>query len=100
MVFDKVFDIDVLNYSQLEFYQNKLKLVSIKNRNHEYIEYKNSKINTVSNYTAVIRFADLVNQLKTINSKDITIGFGNNKAITLYGDILQLIPEIRIGGDG
>lgn len=100
MVFDKVFDIDVLNYSQLEFYQNKLKLVSIKNRNHEYIEYKNSKINTVSNYTAVIRFADLVNQLKTINSKDIAIGFGNNKAITLYGDILQLIPEIRLGGDG
>ena len=43
MVFDKKFDITVIDYSKLVFKENELELVSIKNKNNERIPYINSQ---------------------------------------------------------
>lgn len=94
MVFDKKFDISVLNYSQLCFEENYVKLVSLKNKNYEIIQY-NSHTNT-SSHTSMIRFADIVNQLKAVTSKDVDISYGDKPAIVINSDGLkQLIPEVR-----
>lgn len=94
MVFDKKFDITVLNYSKLVFEEDCVKLVSIKNKNYEVVPYV-SGTNTAE-HESIIRFADIVNQLKAIQSKEIDISYGDSPAITLNsGDLKQLIPEIR-----
>jgi hypothetical protein len=94
MVFDKKFDITVMNYSKLVFGINSVKLVSIKNNNYEIIQYISST-NAIE-HESMIRFADLMKQLKAINSKDIDISYGNGKAIVINGNIKQLIPEISM----
>ncbi len=94
MVFDKKFDITVMNYSKLVFGLDSVKLVSIKNNNYEIIPYI-SNTNAIE-HESMIRFADLIKQLKAINSKEIDISYGNGKAIVINGNIKQLIPEISM----
>lgn len=93
MVFDKKFDITVMNYSKLIFGKDSVKLVSIKNKNYEIVPYMTSS-NTVE-HESMIRFADIVNQLKAITTKEVDISYGNSPAITLNSNIKQLIPEIQ-----
>ena len=93
MVFDKKFDITVLDYSQLEFYENHVILRSIKNKNYEKIDYASCQ-NTVE-HTSMIRFADLQNQLKALKSNVVDISYGESNALIINTDKLkQLIPEI------
>ena len=92
MVFDKKFDITVLDYSKLVFKENELELISIKNNNFEKIPYISST--NAFNHESIIRFADLVKQLKAINSKEVDISYGDRPAIILNSDIYQVIPEI------
>ena len=94
MVFDKKFDITVLDYSKLVFKENELELISIKNKNVEKIPYISSQ--NVIEHESMIRFADLVKQLKAITSKEIDISYGSKPAIVINGNIKQLIPEIRV----
>lgn len=94
MVFDKKFDITVLNYSKLVFSEDEVKLVSIKNNNYEVVPYI-SGTNT-SEHESIIRFADIVNQLKAVQSSEIDISYGDSPAIVINSEGLkQLIPEIR-----
>lgn len=94
MVFDKRFDITVMNYSKLVFGTESLKLVSIKNNNYEVVPYISAE-NAIE-HEAIIRFADLVKQLKAINTKEVDIGYGTSSAIVINGNVKQLIPEIRM----
>ena len=94
MVFDKKFDITVLNYSQLTFGKESVKLVSIKNKNYEVVPYIRGE--NTEEHTSMIRFADLVKQLKAINTKEIDISYGASPAIVINGNIKQMIPEIRM----
>lgn len=93
MIFDKKFDITVLNYSKLVFYDTYVKLVSIKNNNYEIIKY--DSFQNTKEHEAIIRFADLQKQLKAITSKTIDISYGETPAIVINGNIKQLIPEIQ-----
>jgi len=94
MVFDKKFDVTVLNYSKLVFGEDSVKLVSVKNNNYEVVKYI-SGTNTIE-HESVIRFADLVNQLKAVQGKEIDISYGDSPAITINSYRLkQLIPEVR-----
>ena len=98
MVFDKKFDITVLNYSKLVFGVDDVKLVSIKNNNYEVVKYVSGQ-NTVE-HESIIRFADLVNQLKAVQGKEIDISYGQSPAITINSYRLkQLIPEVRERGN-
>ena len=92
MVFDKKFGSDVFDYSQLEFTDDCLKLVSTKNKNYEIIPYV-SKHN-FKEYISLIRFADLIKQLKSITTKEIDISYSNNNAIIINSSVKQIIPEI------
>lgn len=96
MVFDKKFDITVMDYSKIVFKDNEMELVSIKNKNFERIPYISSQ--NVVDHESIIRFADLVNQLKAITSKEIDISFGSRPAIVINGNVKQVIPEIRTKG--
>lgn len=99
MVFDKKFDITVLNYSKLVFGVDEVKLVSIKNNNYEVVKYSSSQNTT--EHESIIRFADLVNQLKAVQGRDIDISYGQSPAITINSYRLkQLIPEVRERGNG
>ena len=94
MVFDKKWDITVLNYSKLVFDENGVKLVSIRNKNFEYVPYKSAQNTT--NHEAILRFSDLENQLKAVGSNDIDVSYGDARAITLNsGNLCQIIPEIK-----
>ena len=97
MVFDKKFDITVMDYSKLVFKENELELVSIKNKNNERIPYINSQ-NAIY-HESIIRFADLVKQLKTITSNELDISYGSRPAIVLNGNVQQIIPEIIMRGE-
>lgn len=93
MVFDKKWDISVLNYSKLVFEENQVRLVSIKNQNYEVVPYKTHS-NTV-NHESIIRFEDLTNQIKAIMSDEIDVSYGDSRAIVINsGRLKQLIPEI------
>lgn len=93
MVFDKKFDISVMNYSKLVFGESSVKLVSIKNKNYEEIPYE--ECSNAFEHESMIRFADIVNQLKAINTNKIDISYGDSPAIVINGNIKQLIPEIQ-----
>ena len=97
MVFDKKFDITVMDYSKLVFKENELELVSIKNKNFEKIPYISSQ--NVIEHESVIRFADLVKQLKAVTSKEIDISYGSRPAIVINSNVKQVIPEIHIRGN-
>ena len=97
MVFDKKFDITVMNYSKLVFKKDYVELVSIRNRNIEKIPY----ISSTNPYEreVIIRFADLTKQLKAIMSKEIDISYGDTPAIAISSEeLIQLIPEIQASG--
>ena len=97
MVFDKKFDITVLNYSKLVFGTDSVKLVSIKNNNFEVVGYASSE--NATEHESVIRFADIVNQLKAVQGKELDISYGDSPAITINSYRLkQLIPEVRERG--
>lgn len=96
MVFDKSFDIAVLDYSKLVFKDTELELISIKNKNIEKIPYIDSQ--NVITHESVIRFADLVKQLKAMTCKEIDISYGERPAIVINGNCKQLIPEIITRG--
>lgn len=97
MVFDKKWDITEMAYSKLVFDENSVKLVSIKNKNYEVLEYKSST--NALKHEAIIRFADLINQLKAAQGKEVDISYGDSPAIVInsYG-LKQLIPEIQVVG--
>ena len=97
MVFDKKFDITVMDYSKLVFKENELELVSIKNKNFEKIPYISSQ--NVVEHESIIRFADLVKQLKAVTSKEIDISYGSRPAIVINSNVKQVIPEIHIRGN-
>lgn len=93
MVFDKKFDITVMNYSKLVFGVDSVKLVSIKNKNYEIIPYISHE--NTSEHESIIRFADLQNQLKAVQTNTIDVSYGDSSAIVINSDTLkQLIPEI------
>ena len=93
MVFDKKFGANVWDYSKIEWGENEFKLVSVKSKNYEVIPYIRSK-NTYK-HESVIRFADLVEQLKAFTSKEIDMSYGEAPVIVINADELrQLIPEI------
>lgn len=94
MVFDKKFDITVLDYSKLVFKQDYLELVSIKNKNSEKIPYTSSQ--NVVEHESIIRFADLINQLKAVTSENLDISYGSRPAIVINSNIKQIIPEIVV----
>lgn len=93
MVFDKKFDITIMDYSKLVFKQDCLELVSIKNKNFERIPYISSQ--NAIDHESIIRFADLIGQLKAITTKEIDISYGSRPAIVINSNVKQLIPEIR-----
>lgn len=96
MVFDKKFDKAILDYSKLVFKSNHVELISVKNHNYEIIAYSSSEnIDGDSAYEAIIRFGDLVNQLKAVTTPNVDISFGNGKAIVINSDIKQIVPEIK-----
>ena len=95
MVFDKKFDILVLDYSKIVFKENELELVSVKNKNFEIIPYVSSQ--NVVEKTSIIRFADLVKQLKVCNSKEVDISYNQRPVLIINnGDVKQIIPECII----
>lgn len=93
MVFDKKFDITIMDYSKLVFKQDCLELVSVKNKNYERIPYISSQ--NAIDHESIIRFADLIGQLKAVTSKEIDISYGSRPAIVINSNVKQLIPEIR-----
>lgn len=95
MIFDKKFDILVLDYSKIVFKENELELVSVKNKNFEIIPYVSSQ--NVVEKTSIIRFADLVKQLKVCNSKEVDISYNQRPVLIINnGDVKQIIPECII----
>lgn len=94
MVFDKKWDASVLNYSQLEFSENALKLVSVRSKNYEMLTYKSSV--SPEKRVVILRFADLLQQIKLLTSKEVDISYGTSPAIVINApEMKQLIPEIR-----
>lgn len=94
MVFDKKWDASVLNYSQLEFSENALKLVSVRSKNYEILTYKSSV--SPEKRVVILRFADLLQQIKLLTSKEVDISYGTSPAIVINApEMKQLIPEIR-----
>ena len=97
MVFDKKWDITDMSYSKIVFSEKALKLVSIKSKNYEiinYINYRNSL-----EHESIIRFADLMNQIKAAQGKELDISYGDNPAIVINSySLKQLIPEIQVIG--
>lgn len=96
MVFDKKFGIEVMLYSKLVFKENEVQLVSITNKNFERIPYISSENAFV--HESIIRFSDLMKQLKAINSKTLDISYGTTPALAINSGegLVQLIPEIVI----
>ena len=69
------------------------KLVSVKSKNYEVIPYVSSV--GAFEHESIIRFADLVEQLKAFTANEISIGYGETPAIAINaGSLKQLIPEI------
>lgn len=92
MIFDKKFDATVLNCSKIVFEPNQMKLVSILNNNYEIVPYIRCEEPVDREF--IIRFADLVKQIKVITSKEIDISYGETPALVLNSEIKQLIPEV------
>ena len=95
MIFDKKFDVTVIDYSKLVFKDTELELVSIRNKNSERIPYVSSQ--NVIQHESVIRFIDLQRQLKAVSSKNVDISYGSQGAIVLNStNVKQIIPEMRL----
>ena len=92
MIFDKKFDATVLNCSKIVFEPNQMKLISILNNNYEIVPYVRCEEPVDREF--IIRFADLVKQIKVITSKEIDISYGETPALVLNSEIKQLIPEV------
>ena len=91
MVFDKKWDITDMSYSKIVFSNTNLKLVSIKNKNYEMLDY--IKYENTINHESIIRFADLINQIKAAQGKELDISYGINSS-----GLKQLIPEVQVIG--
>lgn len=94
MIFDKVFDASILDYSKIIFKSDELELVSIKNKNIERVPYIRST--NVIEHESMIRFDDIVKQLKAVTDKELDISYGTKPAIVFNCAVKQLIPEIRL----
>ena len=83
-------------YSKLVFKENEVQLVSITNKNFERIPYISSENAFV--HESIIRFSDLMKQLKAMNSKTLDISYGTTPALAINSGegLVQLIPEIVI----
>ena len=92
MVFDKKFDATILNYSKIEFNEDGLILVSVLNKNYEKLTY--IKSDNVFKRTFMIRFADLVKQLKALQANEVSIYYGNSPAIIIDSGTKVMLPEI------
>lgn len=92
MVFDKKFDTTILNYSKIEFNEDGLILVSVLNKNYEKLTY--IKSDNVFKRTFMIRFADLVKQLKALQANEVSIYYGNSPAIIIDSGTKVMLPEI------
>ena len=92
MVFDKKFDTTILNYSKIEFNEDGLILVSVLNKNYEKLTY--IKSDNVFTRTFMIRFADLVKQLKALQANEVSIYYGNSPAIIIDSGTKVMLPEI------
>lgn len=98
MIFDKKFDITVLDYSKLVFKTDSVELVSIKNKNYEKLPYISST-NAIE-YEAMIRFVDLLRQLKAVTTKTLDISYGGGKSIVINSPgVKQIIAEITMKTD-
>ena len=73
-----------------------MELISIKNKNIEKIPYISAQ--NVIEKSSVIRFADLVKQLKVINTKELDISFNQRPVIIINNNngVKQVIPECII----
>lgn len=97
MVFDKKWDITDMSYSKIIFSNSSMKLVSIKNKNYEIIDY--IKYENTIEHESIIRFADLMNQVKAAQGKELDISYGDSPAIVINSfGLKQLIPEIQVVG--
>lgn len=97
MVFDKKWDITDMSYSKIVFSKTSLKLVSIKSKNYEIIDY--IKYENTIEHESIIRFADLMNQIKAAQGKELDISYGDSPAIVINSfGLKQLIPEIQVVG--
>ncbi len=96
MVFDKKFGIEVMLYSKLVFKENEVQFVSITNKNFERIPYISSE--NAFEHESIIRFSDLMKQLKAMNSKTLDVSYGTTPALAINSGegLVQLIPEILI----
>ena len=92
MVFDKKFDTTILNYSKIQFNEDGLILVSVLNKNYEKLTY--IKSDNVFKRTFMIRFADLVKQLKALQANEVSIYYGNSPAIIIDSGTKVMLPEI------
>lgn len=94
MIFDKKWDVNVLNYSKLVFGTDSVRLVSTKNKNYEVINYDEST--DAVDHESIVRFADLTNQLKAAVGDKVDVSYGGTPAIVINsGNLCQMIPEIR-----
>lgn len=95
MVFDKKFGTEVIDYSKLIFGKDSLQLVSVKNKNSEVIPYVSSQ-NVIEGKESVIRFADLVKQLKVATSKYIDIGYNQRPVLIINNDGMRQVIMERV----
>ena len=97
MVFDKKWDKTDMSYSKIVFSKTSLKLVSIKSKNYEVIDY--IKYENTGDHESIIRFEDLMNQIKAAQGKELDISYGDSPAIVINSiGLKQLIPEVQVIG--
>lgn len=91
-VFDKKGNtIAIRDKSQFVFGNDSVKLVSPKYHSFEIVKYEKST--NANEYSAMLRFDEVVNQLKATQSQFVDISYGNGKTVIFNSDIKQIIPE-------
>lgn len=91
-VFDKKGNtVAVMNKSQFIFGADSVKLVSPKYHSFEIVKYE--KAENANDYSAMLRFDEVINQLKATPSATVDISYGNGKTVIFNSDIKQIIPE-------
>ena len=68
-----------------------VKLVSPKYHSFEIVKYE--KAENANEYSAMLRFDEVINQLKATPSSTVDISYGNGKTVIFNSDIKQIIPE-------
>ena len=67
-------------------------MISVLNKNYEKLTY--IKSDNVFKRTFMIRFADLVKQLKALQANEVSIYYGNSPAIIIDSGTKVMLPEI------